>query len=129
MSNEAPLNSDRYIYHFTERETFEQARTQGQYKPLRFENDGFIHCSTREQVLDIANLIAPKDADLVLCEIDSRKVTPEIIYENLEGGDRLFPHVYGPLDLAAILKVWIFSPMNGEFIFPSDEALIKQATS
>jgi uncharacterized protein (DUF952 family) len=100
MSNKA--GPERIIYHFTERETYEAARSVGYFTPRAFEKDGFIHCSTREQVLHVANFIAPKDGDLVLLEINTEKVTPEIIYENLEGGDRLFPHIYGPLDLDAI---------------------------
>jgi uncharacterized protein (DUF952 family) len=121
-------NTERYIYHFTERETFEQAMTHGEYTPRRFAKDGFIHGSTREQVLHVANFIAPKDGDLVLLEIDTDKVTPRIVYENLEGGEKLFPHIYGPLDLQAVSKVWKFAPVNGEFVFPTDEQLVK-ATS
>lgn len=108
--------TERIIYHFTERETLEQARSQGHYKPRPFEKDGFIHCSTREQVLHVANFIAPKDGDLVLLEIDTEKVTPRIVYENLESGERLFPHIYGALDLAAILRAERFG-VNREGMF------------
>jgi uncharacterized protein (DUF952 family) len=112
-------NSDRYIYHFTERTTFENARTKGYYTPKPFEKDGFIHCSTREQVLQVANFIAPKDGDLLLLKIDTERVTPRIIYENLEGGSKLFPHVYGPLDLAAIVEARSFAVNSvGEFELP-----------
>lgn len=112
-------NTDQYIYHFTERETFEQAQTKGEYTPRPFEKDGFIHCSTKEQVLHVANFIAPKDGDLVLLKIDSEKVEPEIIYENLEGGTKLFPHVYGPLNLDAVLGSERFDVNSkGEFELP-----------
>ena len=121
-------NTERYIYHFTERETFEQAKPRGGYTPRPFAQYGFIHGSTREQVLHVANFIAPKDADLVLLEIDTDKVTPTIVYENLEGGEKLFPHIYGPLDLHAISKVWKFAPVNGEFVFPTDADMV-DATS
>lgn len=118
-------NSGRYIYHFTERETYQSAQSQGFYKPRSFEKDGFIHCSNREQVLHVANFIAPKDGDLLLLEIDTEKVKAEIIHENLEGGDRLFPHIYGPLHLLAITKVWKFALMNNEFVFPGDTDLMQ----
>lgn len=119
-------NTERFIYHFTERETFEAASSRGQFTPLPFERDGFIHASTREQVLSVANFIAPRDGDLVLLEIDTLKVTPKIVYENLEGGERLFPHIYGPIDLDAITNVWKFAPVNGTFVFPgADEQLTR----
>jgi uncharacterized protein (DUF952 family) len=117
MSNTA--GQERIIYHFTERETFEAAKSIGYFKPRPFEKDGFIHCSTREQVLNVADFIAPKDADLVLLEIDTYKVTPEIIYENLEGGDRLFPHICGPLDLEAVRRAEGFGVNSeGKFELP-----------
>jgi uncharacterized protein (DUF952 family) len=113
--------NEQYIYHFTERETFELAQSQGYFKPNPFDRDGFIHCSTRDQVLRVANFIAPKDGDLVLLEIDTTLVKPEIVYENLDGGEILFPHVYGTLPLHTITTVWRFAPNNnGEFEFPSE---------
>ncbi len=119
MSKKAMSNSGRYIYHFTERETYQSAQSQGFYKPRAFEMDGFIHCSTREQVLHVANFIAPKDGDLLLLEIDTEKVKAEIIHENLEGGDRLFPHIYGPIDLEAVLRAERFGVNSeGEFELP-----------
>ena len=117
-------NTERYIYHFTERDTFEEAKLTGAYTSRPFARDRFIHCSTRDQVLHVANFIAPKAGDLVLLEIDTEKVEPRIVYENLEGGEKLFPHIYGPLDLHAISKVWTFAPVDGEFVFPTDSDLI-----
>jgi uncharacterized protein (DUF952 family) len=118
MSNTTP--SERIIYHFTERETYEQAKLKGYYQPRPFEKDGFIHCSTREQVLHVANFIAPKNGDLVLLEIDTDKVRPEIVYENLEGGEKLFPHIYGPLDLEAIVRAERFGVNSeGKFELPA----------
>jgi uncharacterized protein (DUF952 family) len=37
-------------------------------------------------------------------------VEPEIRYENLEGGDELFPHIYGRLDRAAVLAAEPLEP-------------------
>jgi uncharacterized protein (DUF952 family) len=55
----------------------------------------------------------------LLLTIDTDKVTPEIIHENLEGGQQLFPHIYGKLNLDAVLNVARFEPdANGFFSRP-----------
>lgn len=110
---------NRYIYHFTEQDTFERSKLQNYYLSKPFDRDGFIHCSTRDQVLMVANFIAPKDQSLVLLKIDTEKVTPKIVYENLEGGVKLFPHIYGKLDLEAVVGSERFeADEKGEFCLP-----------
>jgi len=38
----------------------------------------------------------------VLLEIDASRVQAEVRVENLEGGEQLFPHIYGPLHVDAV---------------------------
>jgi uncharacterized protein (DUF952 family) len=53
-----------------------------------------------------------------LC-IDTDLVRPEIRYENLEGGEKLFPHIYGALNRDAIHKIVDLTPgQDGFFSFP-----------
>jgi len=55
---------------------------------------------------------------LALC-IDPDLVVAEIRYENLEGAASLFPHIYGPLNLDAVINVLKFiRDDNGVFIMP-----------
>jgi uncharacterized protein (DUF952 family) len=74
----------------------------GAYTGDTLESEGFIHCSTAAQVLDVAHARFCGRRDLVLLCIDARRVVAEIRYENLEGGGELFPHIYGPLDREAV---------------------------
>ncbi len=71
-------------------------------------SQGFIHCSLPEQVIHVANTIAPSRNDLLLLEIEETKVIPKIIYENLKGGEKLFPHIYGPLNEDSIIAIHPF---------------------
>jgi mannose-6-phosphate isomerase-like protein (cupin superfamily) len=41
----------------------------------------------------------------VLLEIDRSKVPRKVVDENLDGGSDLFPHIYGPLPLDAVVTV------------------------
>jgi uncharacterized protein (DUF952 family) len=80
----------------------------GEYRPGGFAREGFIHCSQRAQVVAVANRIFHGRTDLVLLEIDRTALTCPVIEENLEGGTELFPHIYGPLPMTAVARVYSF---------------------
>ena len=108
------------IFHITALEDWEKAQAKNVYDFDALKTDGFIHCSTREQVGGVAHSIFKGRTDLVLLEIDEKKVKAEIKYENCEEeGEEKFPHIYGPLNIDAIVKVHEFQPnMLGEFELP-----------
>ncbi|HVQ36150.1 MAG TPA: DUF952 domain-containing protein [Pyrinomonadaceae bacterium] len=107
------------IFHITSRALWERAAPEGSYRPEAFPTDGFIHCSTREQVIQVANARFRGQAGLVLLAIETERVGPEIIYENLEGGQQLFPHIYGGLNVDAVSDVIEFAPgADGYFTLP-----------
>src|SRR5437588_10582111 len=91
------------ILHITSRSEWEAARRAGAYSSKGFVTDGFIHCSTPDQVLAPANSLFRGQKELVLLCIDPAKVGHEIRYENLDGGGDLFPHIYGALPPEAVI--------------------------
>ncbi len=82
----------------------------GIYRSEMFPIDGFIHCSTRDQVVQVANLRFRGQTGLVLLAVETDKVTAEIRYENLEGGKQMFPHIYGEINLDSVMQVLDFEP-------------------
>jgi uncharacterized protein (DUF952 family) len=109
----------QHIMHITTRAEWEAARTTGSYAPESLAAEGFIHCSTPDQVLDIANSFYRGRAGLVLLRIEPRRLRVEVCYENLEGGRTLFPHVYGPIEVDAVEAVLDFPPnSDGMFKMP-----------
>ena len=76
--------------------------------PRAFEREGFVHCSHAHQVLATANRIFRGQTNLVLLEIDPRKLACRVVEENLEGGAELFPHIYGFVPMTAVEKVHPF---------------------
>lgn len=108
------------IYHITTATEWEGAQREGAYAADSLPTEGFIHCSTRAQVLGVANTRFRGHSGLVLLEIDVAQVQPEIRYENLEGGEALFPHIYGPLGVDAVVAVHRFeSGADGLFRLPA----------
>ncbi len=104
------------IFHITRSADWQKALEEGAYQADTLASQGFIHCSTRAQVVSVANRFYLGQHGLVLLEIDSRRVQPDIRRENLEGGAELFPHIYGPLNLEAVEKVVAFEPGDdGQF--------------
>jgi uncharacterized protein (DUF952 family) len=66
---------------------------------------GFIHCSYADQVQIIAERIYRDRDDVVLLTIDRDRLTSRVVDEPADGLDEEFPHVYGPVDLDAVLAV------------------------
>lgn len=108
------------IFHITKRDEWTKAKVEGSYRTEMFPIEGFIHCSTTDQVIQVANIRFSGQTGLVLLSIDPDKVTAEIIYENLEGGLQLFPHIYGGLNIDAVVQVAEFEPgVDGHFTLPN----------
>jgi uncharacterized protein (DUF952 family) len=66
------------------------------------EDEGFIHCSFATQVQTIADRVYRGRRDVVLLAIDPVRLQADVRIENLDGGDELFPHIYGPLPVDAV---------------------------
>ncbi len=109
------------IYHITSKEKLQTVLAGSDYTGDTLQTEGFIHCSTAGQVIEVANQRFKGQSGLVVLLIDTDLVKPEIRYENLEGGTRLFPHIYGPLNRNAIHKIVELNPgQDGSFALPDD---------
>jgi len=111
---------DEKIYHITSRGEWEAALKAGEYRADSLDTEGFIHASTREQVVRTAEKYYHGQQGLVLLEIASAKVEVEIKYEDLVGAGMLFPHIFGALPVKAVSGWADFSPADdGSFCFPT----------
>ncbi len=108
------------ILHITSSGLWEAAVVSGFYYPDSLRSEGFIHCSTAAQVLTVAGERFAGQSGLVLLEISQNRVRVEIKFENTEGGAELFPHLYGPLNVDAVVAVHEFAPdETGAFTLPA----------
>ncbi len=101
------------IYHFCPEADWKLAEQAGSYEAESLATAGFIHCSSREQAHLPANLLAHGRTDLVLLHIDEDLLPAPAVWEQ---GDpptpdgQLFPHVYGPIPVAAVVEAEPFRP-------------------
>ena len=104
------------IMHITNKEDWLRAVEVGSYQADSLASEGFIHCSTPAQITGVANRYYSGQHGLLLLSIDAGQVQSEIRSENLVGGQELFPHIYGPLNLEAVVKVCEIEPgADGSF--------------
>ncbi|MEO2255584.1 DUF952 domain-containing protein [Paenibacillus amylolyticus] len=107
------------IYSIISRSLWEQVSKGSEYAPDSLETDGFIHCSTKEQIPWVAGQYYAGRTDLLLLSIDEKALKPELVYEDLYKLNELCPHIYGELNLDAVRKVIPFEPnADGTFSFP-----------
>ncbi len=115
------------ILHVTTRKAWIDATRLGQYSAPSLQSEGYIHASTIRQVLPVASKFYKGETGLVLFEIDPKRLTSEVKWEPPAGGPppgvpegEVFPHIYGPINLDAIVQVLDFEPgENGEFSLPA----------
>ena len=112
--------------HITTRAQWQQAQRAGSYRADTLDTEGFIHCSTPAQVVRVANALFHAQAGLVLLCIAPEKLQAELRYESpAPGATELFPHLYGPLNLDAVVEVVDF-PLraDGSFTLPPQVAAL-----
>lgn len=117
------------ILHITSKQDWSSAQAKGEYAAPSLATEGFIHFSTDRQAVNVANAFYKGRADLVLLAVDESKLTAELKWEapagppagNISQSD-LFPHLYGPLNLSAVVSVLDFppDPDTGTFTLPTD---------
>lgn len=108
------------ILHITTPDAWTQANVEGRYRSASLATEGFIHCSTLRQIAATANKHYAQRPGLLLLYIDESRLTAELRYEDLNVGD-LFPHIYGPINLDAVIKVANYEPgEDGIFTPPID---------
>jgi uncharacterized protein (DUF952 family) len=96
-----------------------QASDKSHYRCGSLDREGFIHCSTPEQLIEVAARLFHGRRDLVLLVIDPDRVTSEIRWEG-GGNGQFYPHIYGPLNVSAVIEVVRFEPdRHGDFALPA----------
>jgi uncharacterized protein (DUF952 family) len=108
------------IFHITQRQQWEAAQRQSIYRCDSLDTEGFIHCSTLAQVVRVANSFYRGQSGLMLLEIASDRLRSKLQYDVIETGEA-FPHLYGPLNIDAVIQVLDFAPQaDGSFALPEE---------
>lgn len=107
-SSTAASNPTDRVLHMAPELAWRQAADQGSdanYRDPSLDAEGFIHCSTAEQLLIPANERFAGRDDLVILVIDLTKVPSKTVFEDCYESGHAFPHIYGPIPVAAVERV------------------------
>ena len=91
------------IYKVVTEAAFEASWRQGQFDGSADDlRDGFVHFSAAHQLAGTLAKFFARQEGLVLLAVDPARLGPDLKWETSRGG-ALFPHLYAPFDLAAVL--------------------------
>ena len=115
------------ILHITSQQEWSDAQAHGEYTAPSLATEGFIHFSKDTQVVNVANAFYRGRTDLVLLVVDETRLRSEVRWEPPAGPKSddiseadLFPHIYGPINLDAVVNVLDFiCDANGDWAMPS----------
>ncbi|MCP9750096.1 DUF952 domain-containing protein [Ferruginibacter sp. HRS2-29] len=92
------------IYHVTTKTAWEAALQHGFYEAPSLHTEGFIHNSTAGQVSGVLDRYYKNATGLILLHIDESKLTSPLKYELAPSVNEEFPHIFGPINLDAVVK-------------------------
>ena len=107
------MNGAGILVHLCGGRDWDTALASGAVCPESLRTVGFVHLSTPQQVHLPANRLYRGRTDLMLLQVDPAKVAAPVRWEPGVPGDpesMLFPHLYGPLPVAAVLGVSAYRP-------------------
>jgi uncharacterized protein (DUF952 family) len=92
------------IYHVTTDSDWEAALIQGFYTHPSLSKEGFIHNCSLEQLPGVIERYYADIKNLTLLQIDESKLTAPLRYELAPSVNEEFPHIFGPINLDAVVK-------------------------
>ena len=106
-----------HILHVTTPEAWRRGAETPYYEAESLASEGFIHNCRPDQLRGVLGRHFAGHRALVLLVVDPARLTSEVREE--ESHDETFPHVYGPIDRAAVVSVLpIETDSTGRFSLP-----------
>lgn len=99
------------IFHLALCDDWDSAVKNGRYpwstRNITVAESGFVHCSFDHQWPEVRRRFYSDltDDDLVLLVIEEGRLASDVVVEQLPGAPEAFPHIYGEIDLDAVIEV------------------------
>lgn len=93
------------LFHVAQAADVDQAAQSGSYCCASIAAEGFIHCCEPAQLQGVIERYYKGVTGLLLLHIDSDLLRAELVFENTMGGEELFPHVYGEINMDAVVQI------------------------
>ncbi len=96
------------IYHVVLPDYWKKFEGKENFTPPTFEEEGFIHCCTEEQVDYVLTTYFKGVAEVLLLKLDTDLLIAKLLVEPANG--QHFPHIYGPINRKAIISIEKVTP-------------------
>ncbi|GFG49535.1 glutathione S-transferase [Mycolicibacterium agri] len=107
------MHAEEMLLHICAIDDWRLAQERGEHRPSSLDDVGFIHLSAPDQVHLPANRLYAGRTDLMLLHVDPDRLTARVRWEPgvpTDPASMLFPHLYGPLPIAAVSSVTPYLP-------------------
>lgn len=93
------------VFHLITPEAWDDAQQAGRVVPTGFADEGFVHCSTLEQLAGTIDRHLAGEDELRLLELDVDRLGADLRWEESRPG-QVFPHLYRPIEGPDVNAVW-----------------------
>ena len=101
--------SSTAIFHITTPAAWERALASGQVEPDSLASEGFVHCSTAEQLEGTLARHFSDAADVVLLRLRRDALDQDLRWERSNHGGH-YPHLYRPIQLDEVAEASSWRP-------------------
>lgn len=91
------------IFHLVKKGDWKDQKKESRYSPESLDSQGFIPCSSGKDVEETANRLFKGENDVLLIVINTTLIEPELKYEEDKETGTKYPHIYGPLNMDAVI--------------------------
>lgn len=94
-----------YIYHIVTPEWWRQFEGKTHYESETLQQEKFIHCSTFEQLQPTLQRHFTDFSTVYILKLETAQLEHQPIFELAPAVGESFPHIYGPINLNAVLTI------------------------
>lgn len=99
------MDKEKIILHCMRKSLWEKRKNRDSWGQKDIDQFGFVHCSTIENISRVTPNWKDINDDLVTLCIDTEKLKPKLLYEDLDDIGIKYPHIYGLVNNDAVIKV------------------------
>lgn len=97
------MNTENTIYHIATLSEWATYQKKGVIEPTSLQTEGFIHCSTQEQLFGTIQRFYSFEKEIVLIELEIARFGTDLVFEDTYGHGA-FPHIYRAIQIAEIVS-------------------------
>lgn len=79
------------------------SRSGETYTPAAYAREGFVHCSTWDQLAGVAMRYYAGRSDVIVLEMSAGAFPGSLVWEDSTGSGEEFPHLYSPIARSSVL--------------------------